>query len=67
MSYITAIITNYTVNAVNPDFKWGRIRFDIACPYEEWLLDEPSLRPYLLMQEVDTMFNGSKLSGIGTF
>lgn len=66
MSYITAIFTNYTVNQLNPDFKWANIRFDIACPYEEWLLDEASLRPYLLMQEVDNMFNGAKMSGIGT-
>lgn len=66
MSYITAIFTSYNVNRLNPDFKWAHIRFDIACPYEEWLLDESSLRPYLLMQEVDTMFNGVKMSGIGT-
>lgn len=66
MSYITAIFTNYVVNQINPDYKIASIRFDIACPYEEWLLDEASLRPYLLMQEVDTMFNGAKMSGIGT-
>ena len=66
MSYITAIFTDYRVNSLNPDFKRALIRFDIACPYEEWLLDDSSLRPYLLMQEVDTMFNGVKMSGIGT-
>ena len=66
MSYITAIFTTYIVNAINPDFKLATIRFDIACPYEEWLLDDASLRPYLLMQEVDSMFNGAKMSGIGT-
>jgi hypothetical protein len=42
------------------------LRFDIACPYEEWMLDAQSLRPYLLMQEIDTIFNESKLAGIGT-
>lgn len=66
MSYITAIFTSYSINVFNPDFKTASIRFDVACPYEEWLLDEASLRPYLIMQEVDKMFNGEKLAGIGT-
>lgn len=65
-SYVTAIFTNYIVNAINPEFKISTIRFDIACPYEEWLMDDASLRPYLIMQEIDTMFNGAKLAGIGT-
>lgn len=65
MSYITAIFDDFVVNQINPDFKVSTIRFDIACPYDEWLLDEQSLRPYLMMQEVDTMFNQAKLSGIG--
>jgi hypothetical protein len=40
MSYVTAIFTNFTTNAFNPDFKVTSVRFDIACPYEEWILDE---------------------------
>ena len=66
MSYVTAIFTDFVTNVMNPDFKLTRIRFDIACPYDEWVLDENSLRPYLIMQEIDTMFNQAKMSGIGT-
>ncbi len=66
MSYVTAIFTDFVTNPMNPDFKLTRIRFDIACPYDEWVLDENSLRPYLIMQEIDTMFNQAKMSGIGT-
>ena len=65
MSYITAVFHNYVVNSLNPEFKTARIRFDIACPYDEWLLDDQSLRPYLIMEEVDTMFNEGRLAGIG--
>lgn len=65
MSYITAIFTGFSVNSLNPEFKLTTIRFDIACPYDEWVLDEQSLRPYLIMQEVDTMFNEAKMAGIG--
>ena len=65
MSYITAIFNNFVVNTSNQDFKITTIRFDIACPYDEWLLNEQSLRPYLIMQEVDGMFNGAQMAGIG--
>jgi len=30
------------------------------------VLNEHSLRPYLIMQEIDDMFNGAKMAGIGT-
>lgn len=66
MSYVTALFSNFIVNPVNPEFKISTIRFDIACPYEEWPLDDQSLRPYLIMQEIDEMFNEAKLAGIGT-
>lgn len=66
MSYVTALFSNFVVNQINPEYKVSTIRFDIACPYEEWLLDGQSLRPYLIMQEIDTMFNEAKMAGIGT-
>lgn len=65
MSYITAIFDNFVVSAFNPEFKISTIRFDVACPYDEWLLNGHSLRPYLIMQQLDAMFNESKLAGIG--
>ena len=65
-SYIVAMFSNFVVNQLNPDFKLSSIRFDIACPYDEWVLNDKSLRPYLMMQEVDDMFNGAKMAGIGT-
>lgn len=66
MSYITAIFDDFVVNMLNPEFKTSTVRFDIACPYDEWILNDKSLRPYLIMQEIDMMFNESKLAGIGT-
>lgn len=66
MSYITAVFSNFVTNAFNPDYKLDTIRFDVVCPYDEWVLDGHSLRPYLLMQEIDDMFNQAKMAGIGT-
>lgn len=65
-SYIVAMFSGFTVNALNPDFKLTTIRFDVACPYDEWILDGKSLRPYLLMEEIDKEFNQKKMAGIGT-
>lgn len=66
MSYVTAIFDDFAVNQINPEFKVSTLRFDIACPYDEWILDNKSLRPYLIMQEIDQMFNEAQLAGIGT-
>jgi hypothetical protein len=64
-SFVLAVFDNFTINPSNPDFKLTRIRFDIVCPYTEWVINENSLRPYLIMEEIDFMFNQAKLSGIG--
>ena len=65
-SYIVAMFSGFTVNALNPDFKLTTIRFDVACPYDEWVLDGKSLRPYELMHLIDREFNGAQMAGIGT-
>lgn len=65
-SYIVAIFSNFVTNMINPDFKLSTVRFDVACPYDEWVLNDKSLRPYLMMQEIDNMFNGASMEGIGT-
>lgn len=64
MSYLTALVSNFSVNS-NVEFKNATFRFDIACPYEEWILNNQSLRPYLIMEEIDKMFNEGRLAGIG--
>ena len=66
MSYVISVFDDFVVNQLNPEFKVSTVRFDIACPYDEWILNDHSLRPYLIMQEIDTMFNEGKLAGIGT-
>ena len=65
MSYVISVFDDFVVNQLNPEFKLSTLRFDIACPYNEWILNDKSLRPYLLMEELDKIFNGTKLKGIG--
>ena len=66
MSYVIAVFHSFVVNQLNSEFKVSTIRFDIACPYDEWVLNGQSLRPYLIMQEIDKDFNEKKMAGIGT-
>lgn len=66
MSYVISVFDDFIVNQINPEFKVSTVRFDIACPYDEWILNGRSLRPYLIMEEIDKMFNESKMQGIGT-
>ena len=59
-SYVLAVFDNFTINPNNTDFKLTRIRFDVVCPYTEWIINENTLRPYLIMAEIDDMFNQAK-------
>ena len=64
-NFIVVLFDNFILNGYNKDFKVSTVRFNIICPFDEWLIEEESLRPYLLMQQIDNLFNEHKLSGIG--
>lgn len=65
MSFINIVFDKFVVNSNNPDFKISTVRFDVICPFNEWIVNNSNLRPYLIMQELDAMFNQAKMSGIG--
>ena len=65
-SYIVVLFNSFTTNIINPDYKIDTIGIDVACPYDEWVLNGHSLRPYLIMEEIDKLFNGAQMAGIGT-
>ena len=65
-SYVVALFNSFVTNIMNPDYKIDTISIDVACPYDEWVMDGQSLRPYLIMEEIDKMFNGAQMAGIGT-
>ena len=64
-NYLVILLDNYTVDPVNIDFKVVEIRFDVVCPMDRWIINEKTLRPYLIMNRLDKNFNEQKLSGIG--
>jgi hypothetical protein len=38
-SYVVALFNTFVTNMLNPDYKIDTISFDIACPYDEWILN----------------------------
>jgi hypothetical protein len=50
----------------NTNYLLNLIAFDVYCPKGTWGIDANAQRPYLIMKEIDQMFEGYKLNGIGT-
>ena len=65
LNYLLINFDNFTPNATNPHFRDNVIEFDIICHYDQWELPDFQLRPYRIAAEIDTMFNGQHLTGIG--
>lgn len=65
LSYVIISFDNFTPNATNPEFRDNIISFDIICHFDQWQLKDFQLRPYRIAAEIDTMFNGKHLTGIG--
>ena len=66
LNYVIVNFDNFTPNMTNPEFRDNIIQFDIICHYDQWQLAEGQLRPYRIAAEIDSMFDGSHLTGIGT-
>lgn len=65
-SFVIITADDFYLNPENNKFKIHSIKFNILCPHKDWIVEEPAPRPFLIMQEIDTMFNGTKLQSIGT-
>ena len=64
-NYIIVSFDNFTKNATNPEFRDNIIEFDIICHFDQWQLKDFQLRPYRIAAELDSVFDGTHLSGIG--
>ena len=71
--YVDAPMRNYIFlnfdgfhPSANPQFRDSIIEFDIVCHFDQWHLQDFSLRPYKIAAEIDAMFNNTHLTGIGT-
>lgn len=64
LNYILINFNNFTPS-LNTEFRDNIIEFDIVCHYDQWQLQDFALRPYKIAAELDSMFNNTKLTGIG--
>ena len=64
LNYIIISFDNFTPSN-NPEFRDNIIEFDIICHFDQWQLQDFALRPYKIAAEIDSMFNGKHLTGIG--
>ncbi len=65
LNYIIISFDNFTPNSSNPEFRDNIIEFDIICHFDQWHMKDFELRPYKIAAELDSMFNGKHLTGIG--
>lgn len=65
MSYIVIQFDNFVASPQNPEFITHYIIIDVICHIDNWKMDGGKLRPFLIMNEIDSMVNGSKLTGMG--
>lgn len=65
-SFIIIVLDEFIVDPNNNNFKVVSVRFDVICPTNDWILNGDTLRPFYIMGQIDKMFNGLKINGIGT-
>ena len=64
-SYILITFDDFIPNATNPEYRDNLITFNIICHFESWNLGDFQLRPYKIAGELDSMFDGKNMFGIG--
>lgn len=64
-NFIIITFGDTSLNPRNKEFKISDIRINIICPFDEWVINNNSLRPFLIMQEVDIELNEQRIAGIG--
>lgn len=66
LTYLIINFDDFLPNATNPEYRNSILEFNIVCHFDQWNLGNFQLRPYKIAAELDSMFNGKYLTGIGT-
>lgn len=65
-SYILILYDGFNTNLANPQFKDADLLFIIVSPPENWIINDLSLRPFMIMSRIDELFGNKKIANIGT-
>ena len=64
ISQINVLFDNFQIGKDNPAFKNNQLTFIIVCHSSLWRMDG-MLRPFAIMNEIDTLFNSTNGIGLG--
>lgn len=64
-SYILVLYDGFNINLANSEFKDADLLFIVVCPPENWIINDSSLRPFLIMSRIDELFGNKKIANIG--
>lgn len=62
---IAIIFNEFSSEPSNDKFKIVELDFLILLSPRQWQIEEEAPRPFLIMEQIDKMFNGARLEGIG--
>lgn len=65
LTYVRISYNDFAPNLSNPYYRDHDLIIKIYCHYEDWDLGDYELLPYRIAGEIDSMLQGSHLSGIG--
>lgn len=65
ISIVSVYMDDFSVNSTNPQYIDNFLTFEILCPVECWKMDNYQFRPMRIMHRIQSLFNNSKLNGIG--
>lgn len=63
--YVNILADMLMTDQDNPDYFVVSLRFDVLCPTELWELEESQLRPFAIMEEIDTYMRHSQKTAVG--
>lgn len=64
-SIITIVLDDFALGRDNNAFKTSKIVFNVLIHLDLWLLDDTKIRPYSILNEIDTLFNQQRIATIG--
>lgn len=64
-TYLVIQMDQFAPVSEDTTFRSFLLSFDIICPADSWVMDDYMLRPFKIMQEIDSLFNLSKLHSLG--
>lgn len=64
-SIVAFRVTKGRKTKINDEFQDIEIAFEVFVPLTQWILKDVSLRPFLIMSEIEKSLDGKEINGLG--